>query len=360
MMDDILIHGVTHEEHDQRLQVVLQRLSDLGMTLNAEICTFSQTSVKFLGHVVDSQGIRPDPDKVEAVVRFTTPTSMGEVRRFLGMVNQLSKFSPNLADGTHPLTWVWEDTQQQAFETVTQMLVASPVLALFNANLETILATDASSYGLGAVLLQKQVMGQLLPVAYISRSMTPTERRYVQIEKEAFTFTWACKRLSDYLVGLQFHIQTDHKPLIPLFSSKDLKELPVRVQRFQMRMMQFDFTISHVPGNELTIADALSRAPVSTSSAVDQSLQSETTSFLPWRASLQQRSDCSRFESINRRSRYARSFRVLQVWLAREENTLSQSQAILLHLSTALHCKWSATVGKEDHCSTTTDENTTQ
>ena len=147
------------------------------------------------------------------------------------------------------------------------MLVASPILALFDLNLETTLSADASSYGLGAVLLQKQVTGQLQPVAYISRSMTPTERRYAQIEREALAFTWACERLSDYLVGLQFHIQTDHKPLVPLFSSKDLEELPVRVQRFRMRMMRFNFTISHVPGKELTIADALSRAPVSTPSS---------------------------------------------------------------------------------------------
>ena len=187
MMDDILIHGATREEHDQRLQAVLQRLSDLGMTLNAEKCIFAQTSVKFLGHVVDTQAIGPDPDKIEAVVQFATPTSVGEVRRFLGMVNQLSKFSPNLASHTQPLrelekdrTWIWEDAQRQAFEKVKQMLVASPVLALFDPNLETILSADASSYGLGAVLLQKQVAGQLLPVAYISRSMTPTERRYAQ------------------------------------------------------------------------------------------------------------------------------------------------------------------------------------
>jgi hypothetical protein len=163
---------------------------------------------------------------------------------------------------------------------VKQILVASPVLALFDPNLETILSADASSYGLGAVLLQKQVTGQLLPVAYISRSMTPTERRYAQIEKETLAFTWACERLSDYLVGLQFHIQMDHKPLVPLFSTKDLEELPVRVQRFRMRMMRFDFTISHVPGNEVTIADAVSRAPVSTSSVADQSLQSETTAYV--------------------------------------------------------------------------------
>ena len=96
------------------------------MTLNEVKCTFSQTSVRFLGHVIDSQGIRPDPDKVNAMVQFTTPTSVGEVCRFLGMVNQLSKFSPNLADHTQPLrellgkdrAWVWEDAQKQAFEKV--------------------------------------------------------------------------------------------------------------------------------------------------------------------------------------------------------------------------------------------------
>ena len=250
MMDDILIHGATREEHEQRLQAVLQRLSNLGMTLNAEKCKFAQTSVNFLGHVIDSQGIRPDPDKVEAIIRFTTPTSVGEIRRFLGMVNQLSKFSRNLADHTQPLrdllvkdrSWVWEIAQQQAFKKVKQMLVASPILALYDPNIETTLSADASSYGLGAVLLQRQVTRHLQPVAFISRSMTPTERRYAQIEKEALAFTWACERLSDYLVGLKFHIQTDHKPLVPLFSTKDLEELPVRVQRFRMRMMRFDFT----------------------------------------------------------------------------------------------------------------------
>ena len=103
MMDDILVYGENREEHDERLTGVLQRLSDLGMTLNADKCVFAQTSVKFLGHVVDSQGIRPDPDKIEAISEFTTPTCVSDIRRFLGMVNQLSKFSPNLSDMTQPL-----------------------------------------------------------------------------------------------------------------------------------------------------------------------------------------------------------------------------------------------------------------
>jgi hypothetical protein len=288
LMDDILVHGKTKEEHDERLRKVLRRLSDLGMTLNSEKCKFALSSVLFLGHVIDGQGIRPDPDKVSAIVRFSIPQSVGDVRRFLGTVNQLSKFSPNLAEMTQPMrellvkenAWVWGEPQQKSFNKVKQILTNSPVLALFDPNLETVFSADSSSFGLGAVLMQRQTSGDLQPVAYISKAMTPTERRYAQIEKEALAFTWACERLSDYLVGMRFHIQTDHKPLVPLFSSKNLEELPLRVQRFRMRMMRFQFTISHVPWKELTIADALSRAPVCTPREGDELLQLETTAYV--------------------------------------------------------------------------------
>ena len=103
MMDDVLIHATTREEHDERLIKVLQRLEKLGMTLNTEKCHFTQTSVKFLGHVVDSTGIRPDPNKVSAILKVPAPGNVGDVRRFLGMVNQLSKFAPHLAEATQPM-----------------------------------------------------------------------------------------------------------------------------------------------------------------------------------------------------------------------------------------------------------------
>ena len=173
------------------------------------------------------------------------------------MANQLGKFVPHMAEVTAPLralltkgsTWVWEDSQNTSFQQVKKMLTTCPILAPFDLNLETVVSADASSYSLGAVLLQKQKGGELKPVAYISRLMTATEQRYAQVEKEALAFTWACERLQDYLVGLTFHIQTDHKPLVPLFSTKNLDELPIRIQRFRLRMMRFHFTISHVPGN---------------------------------------------------------------------------------------------------------------
>ena len=151
----------------------------------------------------------------------------------------------------------------------------SPVLAFFDPSLKTVLSADASSYGLGATLLQQQPGGELKPVEYISRSMTPTQQRYAQIEKEALALTWACERFTDYQLGLDFLIQTDHKPLVPLFSVKALEELPVRVQRFRMQMMRYRFTIKHVPGKDLVVADMLSRAPINSPTIQDQQLHQE-------------------------------------------------------------------------------------
>ena len=207
LMDDILVHGSTREEHDARLRDVLNRLQTAGMTLNESKCQFAKTSLTFLGHVVGKSGISPDPEKVKAITEFPTPTNVGDVRRYLGMVNHLAKFVPNLAEITQPLRelleknrlWTWNENQQRAFEKTKELLTLSPILTLFDPNLETVVAADASSFGLGAVLRQKNPDGQFKPVAYISRSLTPTEQRYAQIEKEALVFTWACERLSDYL-----------------------------------------------------------------------------------------------------------------------------------------------------------------
>ena len=282
MMDDVLVHGRTTEEHDERLERVLQRLQEAGLTLNQQKCQFSRSQVKFLGQIVDASGIRPDPDKVRAIQSVELPKTVSDVRRFLGMTNHLSKFAPNLAETTKPLRdllnkenqWVWGQPQQKAFQDIQTALTTSPILSLFDQSKETVVSADASSYGLGAVLLQRQPDGELTPITYISRSLTPTEQRYAQIEKEALAFTWACERFSDYLLGLRFHVQTDHKPLVPLFTSKPLDELPVRVQRFRLRMIRFDFSMSHVPGKSLLVADALSRAPCSEAEASDIFLQS--------------------------------------------------------------------------------------
>ena len=125
--------------------------------------------------------------------------------------------------------------------------------------------------------MQKQRNEEVEPIAYKSRALTPTEQRYVQIEKEAFASTWACVSLSYYLLGLHFHIETDHKPLVPLFNPrKCLDELPLRVQWFHLCMMRYSFSISHVPGKSLAVADTLSWAPTAKSTSSDEVLQNAT------------------------------------------------------------------------------------
>jgi len=140
---------------------------------------------------------------------------------------------------------VWNDSQQSAFNQIKQELSSTPVLALYDATHNTIVSADASSYGLGGVLMQKQADHQWKPVAYASRSLTPTEK-YAQIEKEALGITWACKQFSEYLVGMHFKVDTDHKQLVSLLDNKNLEELPARIQRFKM-LMQFAFSIYHTP-----------------------------------------------------------------------------------------------------------------
>ena len=275
-MDDILVFGRDQAEHDRRLIAVLTRIEEAGATLNPQKCEFSQTTLKFLGHIIDSEGIRADPEKTDAIMKMSPPTSVPELRRFMGMVNQLRKFTPKLAELTQPLrmllsksnAWTWGPPQSRAFEQVKQELSQPTTLALYDPKAPTKISADASSHGLGAVLLQ-QYDGVWKPVAYASRSMSDTECRYAQIEKEALATTWACEKFSDFILGKQFAIETDHKPLVPLLGVKHLDCLPPRVLRFRLCLDCFDYVIHHVPGKELHTADTLSRAPVPDSTSED-------------------------------------------------------------------------------------------
>ena len=121
------------------------------------------------------------------------------------------------------------------------------MLCLYNPEAPLKVSVDASSYGLGAVLLQ-QSESAWRPVAYASKAMTETETRYAQIEKEALAATWACERFSNYILGRTFQIESDHKPLIPLLNLKHLDDLPLRILRFRLHMARFDYVVQHVPG----------------------------------------------------------------------------------------------------------------
>ena len=176
--------------------------------------------------------------------------------------------------------WKWGPAQEEAFVKVKAELTAHTVLALYDPQADTKISADASSHGLGAVLLQKNKQEWRL-VAYASRAMSETETRYAQIEK-ALAITWACQKFSTYILGKNISIETDHKPLVPLLGCKQLDSLPPRVLRFRLRLMRFSYSIQHVPGKLLYAADTLSRTPLRDNNTDPQTLekQCETEIFV--------------------------------------------------------------------------------
>ena len=256
-----------------------------GATLNKAKCVFHKTSVKFLGHVIDEDGIRADPEKTSAISNMEPPQSVSDLWRFMGLVNQLGKFSSRIAEISQPLrglmsnksAWVWGPDQERSFAEIKQELTKPTVLVLYNPQAETKVSADASSFGLGAVLLQLDEQ-TWKPVAYASRALSDTERRYAQIEKEGLATTWACEKFSTYILGRSFVVESDHKPLVPLLNTKHLDNLPPRILRFRLRLAKYDYIAQHVPGKLLYAADALSRAP--TQGESEEELQEEVEAYV--------------------------------------------------------------------------------
>ena len=285
LMEDVLIFGSDKAQHGARLTAVLKRLEAAGVTLNSEKCEFAKNQVKFLGHLIDQESIRADPDKTSAILRMEAPSNITELRHFLGMVNQLGTFSSHVSELiqlfrellSSKRSWTWGSSQEQAFSQVKAELAKPTVLLLYNPQAPTKFSADASSHGHGAVLLQ-QVGDVWKPVTYASRSMSETERRYAQIEK-GLAMTWACDKFSDYILGRSFLIETDHKPLVPLLSTKQLDSLTPRILQFRLRLMRYDYSIQHVPDKLLYTANTLSRAP-QTEVTESLELQEEVEAFI--------------------------------------------------------------------------------
>ena len=248
-VDDVIIHAPAMPELVKRLLQVFERCRHYNLKLNKSKCSFGVSKISILGHIVSANGIQPDPTKTEAIKRTSPPENVSDLRSFLGTCGYVAKFIPNYANIVEPLRmltrkeqkWSWGNEQTKAFEALKKSLSREPVLACFRLYAPTFVVTDASPVGLGTILLQEQGTGQCKPVTYISRSLTPTERRNSQIECKALGCVWVGECLHNYLFGVKFTLLTDNKQLSSMFDPHLSKILPPRIQRLAWRLHQYNF-----------------------------------------------------------------------------------------------------------------------
>lgn len=266
--DDIMIAGCgkNDEEAKQNLNIrtkeLKQRCQDKNIILNDKKTITQQKEIVFMGHLITSEGISPDPAKVEAIQSLPTPTDVSAVRRLCGTIQYLARYIPNLSQHLEPLRaltrqnaeWNWSPECQQAFETVKSLVVEHTKLSYFDNNKELCLQVDSSKDGVGVALMQE---GR--PIEFASRSLTTCQRRWAQIEKELLAVIIGLERFDQYTYGRKVYVQNDHQPLANILK-KPLSEAPRRLQNLLMRLHRYDCEFQYTKGSHLYIADTLSRA----------------------------------------------------------------------------------------------------
>ena len=285
--DDLVVFGKTQELHDESLEAVFKRFANIGLTLNIEKCEFSKDSISFFGLVFSPAGVSPDPSKVKAIHQAQPPTTVSAVRSFLGMATYCAKFIPQFSDITKPLRdltkknaqFSWQEEQQQALQKVKDLLTSDTVIAYFDKGKQTELVTDASPWGLSAILSQR-TCGQddRKIVAFVSRSLSSVEQRYSQTEREALAIVWAVERLHLYLCGGHFTLLTDCKP-IELILNNPRSKPPARIERWNLRLQEYDFTVVHTKGSN-NPSDFLSRHPSQETCQLQEKIATRYVNFI--------------------------------------------------------------------------------
>ncbi|XP_062542398.1 uncharacterized protein K02A2.6-like [Armigeres subalbatus] len=240
-LDDVLVGGRTKEEHDYNLKQVLQRLEQYGFTVRIEKCHFNMEQVEYLGQILDGDGIRLDPNKTAAISTMPPPQDVSSLCSYLGAVNYYAKYVPEMRKLRFPMDqllksgakWVWSEACQRSFNQFQEILQSPLTLSHYNPNLEIIVSADASNYGIGARIAHKLPDGSVKPISYASRSLTPAESNYSQIEKEGLALIFAVTR---------FHLYTAN-----------------RLQRWALTLLLCDFNIKYVSTESFGYVDILSR-----------------------------------------------------------------------------------------------------
>lgn len=264
-LDDVIVVSNSFERHLEILDTIFKKFRNAGLTLSKEKCTFCKPELRYLGYVVGSNGLHVDPDKIKAILDIPTPKTVAEVRRIIGTASWYRRFIASFSTIIAPLvallrkgkTWSWNEDCESAFQAIKDSLVSAPILSCPDFTLPFTVQTDASAYGIGAVLSQKKPTGEEHVICYISRSLTRQERNYSVTERECLAVIYAVEKLRPYLEGYAFTVITDHHSLLWL---NNLKEPTGRLARWAVRLQQFSFEIIHRKGKDHVVPDLLSRA----------------------------------------------------------------------------------------------------
>lgn len=263
-LDDIILISESFEEHLKLLGLVFDRLREAGLIVSLDKCKFCLPELKYLGFVVDRHGLRPDPEKVEAIISIPTPRNVHEIRRFMGTASWYRRFVPNFSSIISPLTnlikknakWCWTTECDAAFKKIKEHLITAPILACPDFERTFTLQTDASNYGIGSVLTQQFEDGERV-ICYLSRSLTKQEQKYTVTEKECLAVIWSVEKLRHYLEHTHFKVITDHHSLLWLHRLKDPQG---RLARWALRLQPYDFELIHRKGKDHVVPDFLSRS----------------------------------------------------------------------------------------------------
>ena len=240
---------------------------------------FKMSTAPFMGHILTPEGLKPSNEIATAILDMPQPSDKAATRRFLGTITYLSKSCPNLSEVVHPLCdlthikqeFLWSEQHSRAFSQAKELVSKAPCLRYYDVNAPVILQVDASEYGLGAVLLQPATDTnsgsiQWQPVAYSSSSLSPTEQRYAQIEKETLAIVHAFHKFDQLLFGKpDITVHSDHQPLETIFK-RPLASAPRRLQSMMLALQRYSFHVEYHKGSPLLIVDTLSRAPLPTTS----------------------------------------------------------------------------------------------
>lgn len=266
-IDDILLFSKSFSDHVRHLKQLFQAIKSEGLKLKFSKCTFAADSVKYLGHVIQNNSVRPLKDNLISIKDFPTPKTQKNVRQFLGKINFYHKYVPNIAIKLEPLhnllrkgqPFYWTKSCQKSFEEMKQILCSQPILTIFDPNLPIHIYTDASILGVGAVLKQPQENNEEKPVAYFSKKLNEVQKRKKAVYLECLAIKECVKYWQHLLIGRKFTVFSDHKPLenmnIKSRTDEELGDL-------SYYLSQYDFQIKYSPGKYNTEADCLSRNPV--------------------------------------------------------------------------------------------------